>query len=195
MSSSASSPKSKTSKFWAMRSGFVNLGMAERPSCTCQRSHHLRRGLAMRLGDASDRVVVEHAAAVLTPARVEGNANDRRPRLGEDAEVRVCLLHVGLGEVGVQLNLVQGRHDLGLFPQHREVVRQKVAHTDSPNSTVGQQPLERALGLNRVPEVLRHGLMKDEQVDLFDAEHRCTLLEGVQGPNAQLSSPAARTRA
>ena len=35
---SLSSSKSKTSKFSAMRAGFVDLGIAERPSCTCQRS-------------------------------------------------------------------------------------------------------------------------------------------------------------
>jgi len=36
--SSAFSSKSKTPRFWAMRCAFVDLGLAERLCCRCQRS-------------------------------------------------------------------------------------------------------------------------------------------------------------
>ena len=42
---------------------------------------------------------------------VEGDAADRRPRLGEDAVLGVGGLDVGLGEVGVHLDLVDRRDD------------------------------------------------------------------------------------
>ena len=48
--SSLESSKSKTSKFSAMRPGLVDLGIAERPSCTCPSQHHLSRRLLQVVG-------------------------------------------------------------------------------------------------------------------------------------------------
>ena len=79
--------------------------------------HDLRGGLAVRGGDRGDGRVVEDAAAVSPQPRVERDAADRRPRLGQDAVLGVGRLHVGLGEVGVQLDLVHRRHHLGLLEQ------------------------------------------------------------------------------
>ena len=70
--------------------------------------HHLGRALAVRLGDAGDDRVLQ-GAGVLTVA-VEGDATDRRPGLGQDVVLGVLGLHLGLLEVGVDLDLVDRRH-------------------------------------------------------------------------------------
>lgn len=62
--------------------------------------HDLRSGLAVCLGDATDHGIAE--GALPAPA-VEGDAADRRPRLGEDAEGGVEVLGGTLRDVGVQL--------------------------------------------------------------------------------------------
>ena len=48
---------------------------------------------------------------------VEGDAADRRPGLGEDAVLGAEGLHLGLLEVGVDLDLVDRRHDRGVSQQ------------------------------------------------------------------------------
>ena len=71
--------------------------------------HHLRRRLAVRLGDLADDRVLEGAA--VAAVAVEGDAADRRPRLGEDAVLGAERLDLALLEVGVHLDLVDRRHD------------------------------------------------------------------------------------
>jgi hypothetical protein len=111
---------------------------------------------------------------------VEGDAADRRPRLAEDAVLLPEGLHVGLGEVRVLLDLVDRRDDRRLFEQLREMVDHEVADADRADPAVGQQGLERPIGLARAVEGAGQSLVQDQQVDLLDAELARALLETVQ---------------
>ena len=97
--------------FSAIRAGLVDFGITERPCCRCQRSITCAGVLPCVFGDATDDRVFQ-GAGVLAVA-VEGDAADRRPRLGEDAVLRAEGLHVALLEVGVDLDLVHRRHHRG----------------------------------------------------------------------------------
>jgi len=61
------------------------------------------------------------------------------------------------------------------------VVDHEVADPDGADLPVAEQRLQGTVGLQRSSEVRREGLVKDEQVDLVDAELAGTLLETVQG--------------
>ena len=80
--------------------------------------HHLRWRLAVRLGDILDRRVVKGATGAPV-APVDGDPADRRPRLCHGPLGLVLPLDVRLLEVGVDLDLVDGRHDLRAFPSAR----------------------------------------------------------------------------
>ena len=140
--------------------------------------HHLGGALAVRLGDLADHRVLE-GAGVLAVA-VEGDAADRRPGLGEDAVLGAEGLDLGLDEVGVHLDLVDRRDDLGAVEQRGEVVDHEVADADRADLAVGQQRLERPVGLERPVEGRGQRLVEDQQVDLLDAELAGALLEAVQ---------------
>ena len=107
--------------FSAMRCGFVDFGMTERPCCS-PAQHHLSRRLAVVLRYRADDGIVE-GAGVLAVA-VEGDAADGRPGLGENPVLGAEGLDLGLGEVGVKLDLVDRRDDRGALQQRREVVDQ-----------------------------------------------------------------------
>ena len=105
--SSSVSSKSKTSMFSAMRCRLGRLRDHRAALLEVPAQHHLRRRLAVRLGDPGDGRVFERAG-VLAVA-VEGDAADRRPGLGEDAVLGVERLDLGLLEVRVDLDLVDRR--------------------------------------------------------------------------------------
>jgi hypothetical protein len=130
--------------------------------------HHLRRGLVMGLGDATDHRVLQ-GAGVVTVA-VEGDAADRGPGLGEDALLAVEGLHLRLGEVGVDLDLVHGRHDLGVVEGCSEVVDHEVADANGADLAVGEQRLQGPVGLQGRLEVRRQRLVQDQGIDLLDTE-------------------------
>ena len=117
--------------------------------------HDLGRALAVAFGDGCDGLVVHHAAALVAPPRVERDSADRRPRLREDAVLGVGALHVGLGEVGVQLDLVHGRNDGRGLEQPVEVRRREVADPDRPHASVGVQRLEGLVGGDRARRSVR----------------------------------------
>jgi hypothetical protein len=100
--------------------------------------------------------------------------------LGHDAVLGVERLHLGLLEVGVQLDLVNGGDDLGLIEQVREVLDHEVADADGADLAVLEQRLQRPVSLKRLVEVGRQRLVQDQQVDLVDAELAGALVEGVQ---------------
>jgi len=60
------------------------------------------------------------------------------------------------------------------------VVDHEVADADRADLAVGEQRLERPVGLERPVERARQGLVEDQQVDLVDAELRRALLVSVQ---------------
>jgi len=71
-------------------------------------------------------------------------------------------LHLGLLEVWVQLDLVDGGDDLGLIKQVREVLDHEVADADGADLAVLEQPLQRSVGLKRLVEVGRQRLVQDQ---------------------------------
>jgi hypothetical protein len=76
-------------------------------------------------------------------------------RLGQDAVLGAERLNVGLGEVGVLLELVDRRHYRCSAEQRGEVIDHEVADADGPDLAVGQQRLQRPVGLQRPVEVQR----------------------------------------
>ena len=140
--------------------------------------HDLGGALAVRLGDLADHRVLE-GAGVLAVA-VEGDPADRRPGLREDAVLGAEGLDLRLDEVGVHLDLVDRRDDLGAVEQRGQVVDHEVADADRADLAVGQQRLEGPVGLEGAVEGRGQRLVEDQQVDLLDAELAGALLEPVQ---------------
>jgi hypothetical protein len=90
-------------------------------------------------------------------------------------------LDVGLDEVGVDLDLVDGRDDGGTVEQRGEVVDHEVADADRADRAVREQRLERPVGVEGPVEGAGQGLVEDEQVDLLHTELSGALVEPVQG--------------
>jgi hypothetical protein len=103
--------------------------------------HHLRRGLAVRLRDATDDRVLQRAA--VAAVAVEGDAADRGLRLGQDAVLGAEGLDLALLEEGVDLDLVDRRHDGGGLEERLQVLDREVADADRPDLPLLQQGLER----------------------------------------------------
>ena len=82
----------------------------------------------------------------------------------------VDLEQLGLPEVGVHLDLVDRRHDLGLGQQPVEVSRHEVGDADRTHLAVGVQLLQRPVGADGQVELAGQRLVQDQQVDLLDAE-------------------------
>ena len=87
---------------------------------------------------------------------------------------------LGLPEVGVDLDLVDRRHHLGLDQQPVEVRRHEVGDADRAHLAVGVQRLQRLVGVDGQLELAGQRLVQDQQVDLVDAELAGGLVEGVQ---------------
>jgi len=89
--------------------------------------------------------------------------------------------HLGLAEVRMHLDLVDGGYDRGLVQQRGEVLDHEVADTDRADLTVGEQRLQRPVCLQGLAELAGQRLVQDQQVDLVDAEFAGALVEAVQG--------------
>jgi hypothetical protein len=100
--------------------------------------------------------------------------------LRQDAVLGVGVLHVGLGEVRVQLDLVDGGDDVRLLEQRGEVIRHEVADPDGANLAVAEQRLQCLVGLDRQVEPCRERLVQDQQVDLVNTQLGRALVECVQ---------------
>jgi hypothetical protein len=83
--------------------------------------------------------------------------------------------------VRVHLDRVDGRNDRRPVQQLREHIRHEVADADRTHTAVGEQGLQCAVGLDGAVEPRRQRLVKQQQVDLLDAELAGTLVERVQG--------------
>jgi hypothetical protein len=133
-SCSAVSSKSKTPKFSAIRDGVTRLRDRLTVLLQVPAQHHLRGRLAVCGGDLADHRVLQ-SRAVGTVA-VERYSADGRPGLVEDAVLAVKCEQLGLPEVGVDLDLVDRRHHLGLGQQPVEVRRRFRADLRGITSTV-----------------------------------------------------------
>ena len=88
---------------------------------------------------------------------------------------------VGLPEVRVDLDLVDGGDHGGRGEELVEVVGHEVADADGADLAVGEQRLERPVSVDGQVEPAGQRLVEDEQVDLVDAELAGALVERVEG--------------
>ena len=93
----------------------------------------------------------------------------------------------------MHLDLVDGGHDVGALQQRVEVVGHEVADADRAHLAVGEQRLQRPVGVERPVEGRRERLVQEQQVDLVDAELGGALVERVQrGVVAVVADPDLR---
>ena len=106
------------------------------------------------------------------------------PPIGDHAWVRMpCSASsacTSLREVGVHLDLVDRRHDRRLLEQRGQVLDHEVADPDGAHPAVGEQRLQRPVGLQGPSKSDGQRLVQDQQVDLVDAELAGALVEAVQ---------------
>jgi hypothetical protein len=131
---------------------------------------HLGRRLAVRLRDRGDARVGEHVAA----------ARERAPGLGDDAVPLVELAQRGLGEVRVQLHLVDGGHGARLVDQPLQVRDLEVRHPDRARPTVARDLLQRAPRVD-VAVALRQRPVDEVEVDVVEPEPLQALVERRKG--------------
>src|SRR5271166_4539546 len=104
-------------------------------------NNHLRRGLAVLLGDAGDRRVVQQPTLA-----------QRAPCLGGDAELGVHVAQLTLGQQRMQLDLVDHRHDPGRVDQGVEVFRLEVRHPDRADPPEVAHRSERPEGVDELAD-------------------------------------------
>ena len=90
------------------------------------RQNDLRRGCAVTLGNLSQHGVLQQVAAVTQWA----------PRLGHDAVLGVHGAQRLLREVGVQLNLVDGRNHAGLLDDLAQLLLGEIRNTNGADLTL-----------------------------------------------------------
>jgi hypothetical protein len=104
-------------------------------------------------------------------------------------------LERGLLEVRMELDLVHGGHGRRLGQQAVEVLGHEVAHADGAHLPVGEQLLERPVGVQREIEAAGQRLMQEQQVELIDAKLAGALLKRVQrGVVAVVADPDLRLK-
>src|SRR3954451_14832604 len=128
----------------------------------------LRRRLALRFGDPHDRGVVEHLPL-----------GDGRPRLGGDAVLGVEGTNLLVGQVRMDLHLVDRRGHAGLAVDAPQVVRLEVRDADRLDPTGLVDRLHGLPGLHEVSDAGQRP-MHEEQVQVPDVEVLERLIEGLQ---------------
>src|SRR5919199_1680160 len=103
------------------------------------REHDLGGRRVVLLGDPDHLGVGEHLRLALP---------ERRPRLGDDAQLAVGLAQLPLLVERMELHLIHDRHDAGLVHQPSQVMRLEVRHPDRPDTSLPAQPDQRAPGLD-----------------------------------------------
>jgi hypothetical protein len=79
----------------------------------------------------------------------------------------------------VDLDLVDGRHHRRVLHQSGQVVGHEVADADRADLAVGEECLERPVGVEGAVEGRGQRLVQEQQVDLVDAELAGALVERV----------------
>ena len=165
--SSSVSWKSKMSMFSAMRCGLTDFGIAQKPCSMCQRRTTCAGVLPCLRRQLGDDSLLEDGR-VLRAVGVD--AADRRPGLGCDAALRHQAAQLRLAEVGVHLDLVDGRDDVDLAEQVLQVILHEVCDADCARAAGGQHLLDRLVCADGVVELARHRVVQQEEVDVVDAE-------------------------
>ena len=143
------SSKSKTSKFSAIRAGLTDFGIAERPSCRCQRSITCAadfpywRAISSSVGSSKLRFSIPRYDVI--------------PPMGDHACVTMpcSLVHAlqrGLLEVWMHFDLIHCGHDGRFAEESIEVLGHEVADTNRAHPAIGEQLLERAIRFKRTVE-------------------------------------------
>src|SRR3984893_10097029 len=89
-------------------------------------------------------------------------------------------LHFPLGEVRMDLDLIDRRHYLAATKERREVLDHEIADADRTDLAISEQGLQSAIGLQGSIKRRRQCLVEEQQVDLVDAKLAGALLEAVQ---------------
>ena len=114
-----------------------------------------------------------------------GPGPERAPRFGDDAVFRVVGALGGPGHCRVELDLVDGGHDVCFGEQPVEVRRLEVGHADGARLSCGEQFL---VGLPRGDVLVSTGQrpVDEQQVDVVEAEPRERAVEAFDGPVVSL---------
>ena len=107
--------------------------------------YDLRRGLAMGLSDADDRVVGKRFPVVA----------ERAVGLDGDAVPPRRLARVGVAEVGVQLELIHDRCDTGLGDESVQVCGLEIGDAGASEPSLGDEFGQRCPGRNIVAAIQR----------------------------------------
>jgi len=93
----------------------------------------------------------------------------------------------------MDLDLIHHRHHGCLGKQALEVLGHEVADADRAHLVVGEQLLQRPVGVEGQVELRRHRLMEQQQVDLFDAQLAGAFVERMErGLVAVVADPDLR---
>ena len=147
----ASSSKSNISKLSFIRFGAPTSGTRCRRA-ECASATPPVPVTCRRVGDLPDDRVVEHPAL-----------SDRRPCLGRDAVLVAVGADLVVGEVRVDLDLVDRGHGVGFLGQPVQMRRLEVRHADAAGATVPRELLEDLPGGDEVAAVERRQRPMDQE--------------------------------
>ena len=98
-------------------------------------------------------------------------AHEGSPRFDDDAVLPAELGDFPIAEIGVELDLVDGRHGVGALDERFEVVLLEVRHADRPGAPVGRELFEDLPRRQEIPAVLvGQGPVDEEEVDVVGAQ-------------------------
>ena len=142
-----------------MRAGLADFGKITCPLARCQ---------------ASTACAGVHPCAAAMPARSGLSGDDAAhkgsPRFDDDAVLPAELGDFPIAEIGVELDLVDGRHGVGALDERFEVVLLEVRHADRPGAPVGRESRDLPRR-QEIPAVLvGQGPVDEEEVDVVGAQ-------------------------
>src|SRR4051812_6478256 len=147
-------------------------------------------GLAVLGREMGDDRIGQRTTRLVGAGHVDQDAAERRPCLGDDAELGVNRAQRALLEVRVQLDLVDRRYHVGAVDQPAQVLRAEVRDADRARPAVGEERLGGLVRADRVVEVGRDRLVEQIEVDAVEAEPSQTGLEAdLSGVVAVVADP------
>ena len=163
-----------------MRAGLIDFGIAERPSCRCQRSITWAADLPCWRAISSS---VGSSNVLLLPPRY-----DVIPPMGDQAWVSDALLRVEalqrrLLEVRMHFDLVHRGNDGRLGEQSPEMVRHEVADADRAHLPVFEQFFQGPVGVEGQVEATGQRLMQQQQVERSTPSFRAALSNACSAPS------------